>query len=115
MSYALIGVAFGAFHGVGFLTANILLYVLTAGLAYSIFYATWSTLIFENIGNTDRGTAMGVYNGLTGIATLLGAFASGYISYYSGYLPTFGMAAALMFVSLLIYRRRRKMEQQQSH
>ncbi len=103
IAYALIGVAFFVLKGMDFISANIVLYAITSGLAYSVFYTTWSALVFENIGSTDRGSAIGIYTAISGTGTLIGALLSGYTSFYVGYYSTFGLAAALMFVSLLIY------------
>jgi MFS family permease len=104
-TYALAGVAFLLFKGPGFFTANVVLYALASGLAYSVFYATWNVLVFEHIGNTDRGSALGVYTAVTGVATLLGALASGYIVISFGYPINFVISGAFIFMSLVIYLR----------
>ncbi len=106
--YALIGVTFvalsyGEGSGAGmvgfFLAANMVLYLMAAGLAFSLYYATSYAMIFETINNMDRGKALGVYAAIIGIGVLLGSLLSGYTSEYIGYWFTFALAGVLVVAS----------------
>ncbi|WP_373279928.1 MFS transporter [Metallosphaera hakonensis] len=81
-----------------------LFYPLSAGIAYSMFYAASNTLIFKIVGGRRQGTTLGVYSTLVGIALFSGSLASGYISKAIGYMGDFIIAGILLYTSALIFR-----------
>jgi MFS family permease len=102
--YILIGAAFFALRGLGFFLVNSLLYLLAAGLAYAVFYTASNTLLFKYIGSGSKGSALGVYTAVMGVAGLAGALLSGYTSLYIGYWFTFSLAGLLVVASGIMFR-----------
>jgi MFS family permease len=93
LCYAMIGVSVYFVTGLLYLSANLILYPLAAGIAYATYYAASNIMIFNTLGHTNQGSALGVYSALVGLATTLGSFISGFTSFYFGYYVTFIMAA----------------------
>jgi MFS family permease len=54
-------------------------------------------MVFNTLGRSNQGAALGVYSAVVGMATMIGSFISGLISFYVGYYATF-IAAALWMV-----------------
>jgi MFS family permease len=82
----------------------LILYPLAAGIAYAVYYAASSIMIFNTLGHSNQGSTLGVYSALVGFATTLGSFISGFTSFYFGYYVTFiiaaiGLAAAAVLTS----------------
>jgi MFS family permease len=50
-------------------------------------------MIFNTLGRSSQGSALGVYSALVGLATTLGSFVSGFTSFYFGFHVTFIIAA----------------------
>lgn len=111
ISYAALGALFlaagRAWLGTGtvFLAANIVLYSIAAGFAYSLFYTISNTLFFKSMGGTERGGSLGMYVAVTNLAVLAGALLSGYTSYYVGYWAAFLAAGVLTVASGYVFLR----------
>jgi MFS family permease len=69
------------------------------GAAYATININLNSLLFRALPVGKQGGLLGVFSSLNGIAFLIGAFASGYISYYFGYTTTFFLAAMLVFLA----------------
>ncbi|WP_373419060.1 MULTISPECIES: MFS transporter [Metallosphaera] len=79
-------------------------YPLSAGIAYSLFYAASNTLIFKVVGGRRQGTTLGVYSTLVGISLFLGSLLSGFISKSIGYAGNFIIAGVLLYLSASIFK-----------
>jgi MFS family permease len=99
VGYGLLGVCAYFINGFWFLLPVILFYMLSAGLAYSIYYTASNTMVFNSLSPRRNGSHLGVYSALAGFATMAGSFVSGFISFYWGYYTTFIIAAACLIVS----------------
>jgi MFS family permease len=97
--YALIGISTYFLMGLAYLGTMMVLYSLAAGVAYAIYYAASNVMIFNTLGRSNQGSALGVYSALVGFATMLGSFISGFISFFAGFHVTFILAAALLAVA----------------
>jgi MFS family permease len=100
--YAAIGVLAMVAAGLPYLAATLVLYPLAGGLAFSIYYTSSNTMIFNTLGVKNQGSRLGVYSALVGVATMLGSFMSGYVSFYFGFLTTFVLAAVLLAVCAIL-------------
>ncbi len=103
IGYIFIGVVFAAVGGFGSLVLNVILYALTAGLAYSIFYTASNTLLFETIGSEKPGRKLGLYSSVVGISYLIGSLVAGYMAYYISYGFAFVVSGLLILLSLFIF------------
>ncbi len=101
--YLLIGISFLVLRGFGLFLVNSLLYLLAAGLAYSIFYTASQTVLFKSISRSSKGSALGVYTAIMAVAGLAGALLSGYTSLYIGYWFTFSLSGVLVLVSAMLF------------
>lgn len=93
-SYGGFAIAVLYLAGLRYLGAALFFYPLGAGVAYAYYYAASSVMVFNTLGRANQGSALGVYSAVVGIATMVGSFLSGLISFYVGYYATF-IAAAL--------------------
>jgi MFS family permease len=93
-SYTGFAIAVLYLAGLPYLGAALFFYPLGAGIAYAYYYATSNVMVFNTLGRTNQGSSLGVYSAVVGMATMLGSFISGLISFYVGYYATF-IAAAL--------------------
>ena len=50
----------------------------------------------------NQGSRLGVYSALVGVATMIGSFVSGYVSFYFGYFATFVLAAIFLAGSTIL-------------
>jgi MFS family permease len=96
LCYGGIGVFAFLVTGMMYLGANLVLYPIAAGIAYAVYYATSTIMIFNTLGHSNQGSTLGVYSALVGLATTLGSFVSGFTSFYFGYHVTFITAAACL-------------------
>ena len=94
LSYAGFAVAVAYLVGLPYLGLALILYPLGAGVAYAYYYAASNVIVFNTLGRSNQGAALGVYSAVVGMATMVGSFISGLISFYVGYYATF-LAAAL--------------------
>ncbi|MEM2663033.1 MAG: MFS transporter [Metallosphaera sp.] len=81
-----------------------LFYPLSAGVAFSLFYAASNTLIFKVVGGRRQGTTLGVYSTLVGIALFSGSLISGFLSKAIGYTGDFIVAGILLYLSGSIFK-----------
>jgi hypothetical protein len=94
LCYAGFAIAVYYLVGVSYLGLALVLYSLAAGLAYAYYYAASNVMVFNTLGRSNQGAALGVYSAVVGMATMIGSFISGLISFYVGYFATF-LASAL--------------------
>lgn len=79
-----------------------LLYPLAGGLAFAIYYTSANTMMFTTVHSKSAGSALGVYSAVVGIASMIGSFASGFVSVYDGYYLTFILAGVLLFAAVAV-------------
>ncbi len=94
--YAGIGILAYLASGLPYLGGTLVLYPIAGGLAFAIYYTSSNTMIFNTLGAKNQGSRLGVYSALVGIATMIGSFVSGYVSFYFGFLATFALAAVCL-------------------
>jgi len=94
--YAAIGLLIAFTRGLSYLGGTLVLYPIAGGLAYAIYYTSSNTMIFNTLGAKNQGSRLGVYSALVGVATMLGSFVSGYLSFFFGFAATFVVAAVLL-------------------
>jgi len=98
-AYALIGISTYFLTGLLYLGTTIVLYSLAGGLAYAIYYAASNVMVFNTLGHSNQGSALGVYSALVGFATMLGSFISGFVSFFLGFYVTFILAAIFLAIA----------------
>jgi hypothetical protein len=108
--YGLLGVAAYLIPNFSFLIPVLILYPVSSGLAYAVYYTSSNTVVFNSIQNRSRGSAMGVYSAVVGIATTVGSLMSGFVSFYLGFHVTFVVAGLFLGVSAYIASRLRQLE-----
>jgi len=94
LSYGGFAIAVFYLVGIRYLVSALILYALGAGIAYAYYYAASNVMVFNTLGRSNQGAALGVYSAVVGLTTMIGSFISGFISFYVGYYATF-IAAAL--------------------
>jgi MFS family permease len=90
-----------AYRGFGLFVVGTILFVVI-GIAYAVWNASTSVMLFSNMGQARQGNLLGGYAALSNLGTVVGAFLTGYLSYYDGFATTFAMAAAVMLVSFFV-------------
>lgn len=90
-----------------FLAPALLLYPISAGVAYAIYYTSANTMMFDIAQGKSAGAALGVYSAVVGIASMGGSLVSGFISVYLGYYTTFVLSGVLLFAAVWIVARLR--------
>ena len=93
LSYAGFSVAVFYLIGIPYLVCALILYPLGAGIAYAYYYAASNVMVFNTLGRSNQGAALGVYSAVVGLATMIGSFISGLISFFVGYYATYFAAA----------------------
>ncbi len=78
VSYVFVGLSFFV-GGLAFFIANVAAYTAVAGLSYPLYYTASYTLLFMMIGEGNRGSSMGIYNGIGWAGYFVGSFLSGII------------------------------------
>jgi len=94
--YVMVGVSAYLFTGGLYLGINLILYPLSAGIAYAAYYAASNVMVFNSLGADKHGSTLGVYSALVGFSTMIGSFISGFVSFYAGYSTTFIIAGFFM-------------------
>jgi MFS family permease len=94
LSYGCFAIVVFYLVGLPYLVSALILYPLGAGIAYAYYYAASNVMVFNTLGKSNQGAALGVYSAVVGMATMIGSFISGLISFYVGYYATF-IAAGL--------------------
>ncbi len=97
--YAAVGVSVFFISGIWYILPAIIFYPLAAGIAYAIYYTSSSTMVFNSLGSRGQGSSLGVYSALVGVASMIGAFVSGFTSVYLGYYVTFLLAAFFLVIA----------------
>jgi MFS family permease len=95
----LLGVFVYFFAGAWLVLPAMLAYGLAAGIAYAVYYTASNTMVFNSLSPRRNGSTLGVYSALAGAATMLGSFASGFLSFYLGFHVTFIVAAVCLVIS----------------
>ncbi len=75
------------------------------GASFTLANTASSIIIYHNLQPGKQGEMLGIYSALTGTGLLLGAFASGFISFHLGYATTFAMAGIVVLLAIVIFRR----------
>ncbi|MDG6989236.1 MAG: hypothetical protein JRN21_07935 [Nitrososphaerota archaeon] len=91
-----------------FVFPALVFYPLASGVAFAVYYTSANTMMFTTIQSKGAGAALGVYSAVVGIAAMLGAFASGFISVSilsDGYYLTFILAAVFVFAAVGVVSR----------
>jgi MFS family permease len=83
-----------------FLIAGFLVY----GVSWSYFQLSGIALTSRLASDQNRGLALGFYNAIAGIGWILAGLGGGAVAQQFGYAATFGIASALLLVSLGILR-----------
>jgi MFS family permease len=102
VSYLAMGVAVVFWVGLPYLGVSLIFYPLGAGIAYAAYYAASNVMIFNTLGRSNQGSSLGVFSALVGMATMLGSFVSGLISFYVGYYATFIAAAVWLGLGAML-------------
>lgn len=95
-AYATLGVASLLVSGVTFIVPALILYPISSGIAYGIYYTASNTMVFNSIRGNSHGSSLGVYSAVVGISTTVGSLLSGFTSVYLGFHTTFVLAGALI-------------------
>jgi MFS family permease len=100
--YTLFGVFAFVLSGRTFVVPALLLFPLSSGIAYGLFYTASNTLIFNSIRGSHQGSSLGVYSAIVGVSTTIGSVFAGVVSVYVGFVATFVLAGALTVAAALI-------------
>jgi hypothetical protein len=96
-SYALLGIASILVPGALFIVPSLILFPVSSGIAYGIYYTALNTMVFNSIRGNNHGSSLGVYSAIVGVSTTVGSLLSGYTSRYLGFDVTFVLAGILLF------------------
>jgi MFS family permease len=102
--YALLGVA-AFIPGVLYIVPALILFPLSSGIAYGLYYTASNTLIFNSVHGRNQGSTLGVYSAVVGVSTTVGSLTSGAISIYLGFETTFIIAGGILGVAAVITAR----------
>ena len=101
-SYAALGVASIFIAGIWFILPALVLFPLSSGIAYGIYYTASNTMVFNSIRGNNHGSSLGVYSAIVGVATTIGSVISGVVSVYFGFHITFILAGGLICLAALV-------------
>ena len=104
-AYVGIGVAAVVLAGPTFAVSTFALYPIASGVAFAVYYTSSNTMMFTTVQSKSAGAALGVYSAVVGIASMVGSFASGFISVYDGYYATFILSGVLLFAAVAVVGR----------
>jgi MFS family permease len=96
--FALIYLGFGMVNNVTFIWVLFILY----GLYYAFTEGIQKAYIADIVPEGQRGTAMGTYNALTGIAVLPASILSGFLWQTAGPMVAFRTSSSIAIVSRLL-------------
>lgn len=89
----------------GLPTWSLVLLFLGTGVSWSCFQLSGVTLASRLAKPEYRGQALGLYNAVAGVGSILAGVCSGFLAEYVGYQATFAAAAVLIAVALgVVYR-----------
>ena len=103
--YGGIGAAALLLSGWSFLAPALLLYPVAGGIAFSVYYTSSNTMMFNTVQKKRPGAALGVYSALIGLAATVGSLVSGPISVYLGFYVTFTLASVLLYSAVFVVSR----------
>ena len=104
-AYALLGVASFLVQGTLFIIPTLVLYPISSGIAYGIYYTASNTMIFNSIRGNNHGSSLGVYSAVVGVSTTVGSLTSGFTSRYLGFEFTFVIGGAFLVIAAMITSR----------
>lgn len=104
-SYALLGFAYFIIAGTWFIAPVLILYPISSGIAYAIYYTASNILVFNSIRGNKHGSTLGVYSAIVGLSTTVGSAVSGLVSIYLGFHTTFILAGALLGAAAIVTSR----------
>ncbi|MDG7008318.1 MAG: hypothetical protein JRN06_08760 [Nitrososphaerota archaeon] len=104
-AYVGIGIAAIVLASPFFAIPALLLYPVAGGVAFAVYYTSSNTMMFTTVQSKSAGAALGVYSAVVGIASMVGSFASGFISVYDGYYTTFILSGVLLFAAVWVVGR----------
>ena len=102
--FGLMGVYLTAVSGVP-PTAFLIVYFVILGASWSFFQLSGVALASRLAKPENRGQALGLYNAVAGLGTIIAGVGSGFIADNFGYGPTFIAAGVLIGGAILILRR----------
>lgn len=104
--YVVLGIAAFLFAGgPSFLASAILLYPLASGVAFAFYYISSNTMMFNSVHGRNMGSSLGVYSAVVGVAAMIGALLSGFVSIAAGFYTTFVFAGLILFATAAIVAR----------
>ncbi len=104
-SYAFMGIASALIPGVLFGIPVLVMYPLSSGIAYGVYYTASNTMIFNSIHGNNHGSSLGVYSAVVGISTTAGSFMSAFTSHYLGFDFTFVIGGGMLIVAAVVTAR----------
>jgi len=109
------GLAFSSFGAFFCSMANVI-YVLILGralwgLGTALFFMSSSAFLFDLFKSSERGQALGTYQGIEFIGSLIGAPLGGYVATILGYRHVFFISTVLIFCSFVIVLLSKKIRQ----
>jgi len=104
VSYLSMGIVTELFFGFPVFISGLLFYPLAAGIAYSLFYSSSSTLVFKIVGERSQGSGLGVYSTIVGVSLFVGSILSGYFTHYLGYGIDFVIAGVMLVSNSFLFR-----------
>ena len=104
-AYVGIGIAAVVLATPLFAIPALVLYPVAGGVAFAVYYTSSNTMMFTTVQSKSAGAALGVYSAVVGIASMVGSFASGFISVYDGYYTTFILSGVLLFAAVSVVGR----------
>ena len=104
-AYVGIGIAAIFLAGPVFALPALILYPVAGGVAFAVYYTSSNTMMFTTVQSKSAGAALGVYSAVVGVASMVGSFASGFISVYDGYNTTFILSGVLLFAAVWVVGR----------
>ncbi len=97
--YILLGVAALGLADPLFLVPALIFYPVASGLAFAIYYTSANTMMFNTVQGRNAGSSLGVYSAVVGVAGMVGALLSGFVSIDLGFYITFIVAGLLLFLA----------------
>jgi len=80
-----------------------LAFSLAGGYAYSLFYVSSTSLVFDTLQGGRQGGMLGVISALSGGGAFIGSIVSGYLAFYTGYPVTDAVAAFILLFALYTF------------
>ena len=91
--------------GIWFFVPALILFPVSSGIAYGIYYTASNTMVFNSIRGNNHGSSLGVYSAIVGVSTTVGSVVSGLVSNYLGFHSTFILAGLLLGLAAIITAR----------